>query len=376
VSSVFVYGTLRHPPLMALVAGGAHGRAAEARLRDHVVYREEGGILPVITRAEGHLAHGTLWRGIGEAALARLTDYEVPFGYVPVMVNVETDAGREAAVCFFPPREVRPSSTPWSLDEWINADGSVTLHLARELAAHDPRPDAESLRREWRMMRHRAEAKHRGATEAAPTEIRRAMQPGDAEIVAEAPVAGSFFKYRSVQLRHRQFDGGDSGVLSREGFQGAEAALLLPYDPATDRVLLVEQFRVGPFLRCDAQPWTLEPVAGMVDPGETPEACAIRECHEEAGLEVARTEFIAGFYPSPGASTEFHHAYLGIVSLEGDIATNGGLDEEGEDLRLHVMPFDAAMALVESGEINAGPLITMLFWLARARERLRAGEDA
>ena len=30
------------------------------------------------------------------------------------------------------------------------------------------------------------------------------------------------------------------------------------------------------------------------------------------------------------------------------------------------------MDLVESGEVNAGPLAMMLLWLARARERLRS----
>jgi hypothetical protein len=36
------------------------------------------------------------------------------------------------------------------------------------------------------------------------------------------------------------------------------------------------------------------------------------------------------------------------------------------------MPYDTAMALVHSGEINAGPLIMMLYWLGAERGRLRA----
>ena len=45
---------------------------------------------------------------------------------------------------------------------------------------------------------------------------------------------------------------------------------------------------------------------------------------------------------------------------------------EGEDIRLHPMGFDAALALVDSREIQVGPLILMLHWLARHRDRLRA----
>ncbi len=56
---------------------------------------------------------------------------------------------------------------------------------------------------------------------------------------------------------------------------------------ARDRVLLLEQMRAGPMLRGDANPWMLEPVAGMIDAGETPIRPALRECAEEAGLSLA-----------------------------------------------------------------------------------------
>ncbi|MCB2157335.1 MAG: NUDIX domain-containing protein, partial [Rhodobacteraceae bacterium] len=44
-----------------------------------------------------------------------------------------------------------------------------------------------------------------------------------------------------------------------------------------DRVLLIEQFRMGPYARGDAEPWLIEAIAGRVDPGETPEDAARRE---------------------------------------------------------------------------------------------------
>jgi len=88
-------------------------------------------------------------------------------------------------------------------------------------------------------------------------------------------------------------------------------------------VLLVEQLRMGPLMRTDQNPWSLEPIAGMVDARE-------------------------------------------------DIENyTGGLIDEAEDLRLHVMSFGEAMALIDSGEINIGVLIMMLYWLARERDRLR-----
>lgn len=62
--------------------------------------------------------------------------------------------------------------------------------------------------------------------------------------------------------------------------------IVLPYDPIHDRVLLVEKFRAGPFARQGENPWCLEPIAELMDQGETPEEAGLREAHEEAGLTL------------------------------------------------------------------------------------------
>ena len=76
-------------------------------------------------------------------------------------------------------------------------------------------------------------------------------------------------------------------------------------------------------------------------------------------------------YASPGYTTEFFHCFLGLCDLSEDDNGLAGLDEEHEDIRNHVISFDRAMELIDSGEINVGPLVMMLFWLARHREELR-----
>ena len=74
--------------------------------------------------------------------------------------------------------------------------------------------------------------------------------------------------------------------------------IVLPYDPVHDRVLLVEQFRAGPFARQEENPWCLEPIAGLIDQSKTPEEAGLRESHEEAGLTLSRLELVARSYPS------------------------------------------------------------------------------
>ena len=136
-------------------------------------------------------------------------------------------------------------------------------------------------------------------------------------------------------------------------------------------MLLVEQFRAGPHHRGDPQPWQLEPIAGRIDPGETPEAAARREAVEEAGLHLGPLIEVARYYPTPGICTEFLYSYLALTDLPDGAAGVFGLTEEAEDIRGHLVSFDHLMALVASGEAGNAPLILTALWLQRERAGLR-----
>ena len=122
-----------------------------------------------------------------------------------------------------------------------------------------------------------------------------------------------FFAVEEHDVSFQKFDGTQSAVVTRAAFVSSDAAIVLPYDPVRDRVLLVEQFRAGPYIRGDRYPWCLEPIAGLIDAGETPSQAALREAKEEAGLDLHRLELISQTYPSPGSSAEFFHLYLGLT---------------------------------------------------------------
>ena len=80
-----------------------------------------------------------------------------------------------------------------------------------------------------------------------------------------------YFQIDVYRLRHKRFGGGWTEVMSREMFERCRATVVLPYDPARDAVVLIEQFRIGAYA-AGLKPWLVEPVAGIVEPGETPEA--------------------------------------------------------------------------------------------------------
>ncbi|MCX7299637.1 MAG: NUDIX domain-containing protein [Rhodobacterales bacterium] len=370
---LFLYGTLLHDPLFALVAGPGDGAAVKsgATLKDHAVDRIEGSELPMLLGRTSGLARGAVWTGLTVAQRKRLDIYELAFDYVLVPVKFEVEGqGPDRALAYFPPVAAVSSGEAWSIDRWRERSSEATMVMAEELDQHDPPLSAPELARQWNMIAARAHSRLRARRTVTPATLRHDAKPGDHHWSHLHPLAGGFFKLAAMMMTHRRFDGGFNRDLPREVLVGVDAALLLPYDVARDRVLMIEQFRTAPARRGDNNPWTLEPVAGIVDAGETPEAAARRETEEEAGLSLKGVEKMFAFYASPGSNTDYFHCFLGLADLPDDHVQFGGLDAEGEDIRLHLVTREHALRLIETGEITAGPLVAMLLWLDRNRARL------
>lgn len=327
----------------------------------------------MIVARPGGMAEGVLVRGLSNEDRAALDYYEGGFVYTLRPMSVETEAGTAEAEVFFPDSEKWRPGADWSLEDWAARWGAVTLEAARELLDRRGAYSAAEVAGMLPFFRARAWAGQIAAT-AAPQTLRRRSTPGDIDYqgLRGQPYKG-FFRIDPFRLRYRRFDGEWSAPLERECFIAFDVALVLPYDPVLDKVLLIEQMRFGPIHRGDPAPWVLEAVAGVVDAGESPEEAARREAVEEAGVTLSELLPAARGYASPGYTTEFYHSFVGLCDLSGRDKGMGGLDEEHEDIRSHVVPFDQAMALVETGEINALPLAMLINWVAARRDSLRGG---
>ncbi|MEJ2061085.1 MAG: NUDIX domain-containing protein [Gammaproteobacteria bacterium] len=178
-----------------------------------------------------------------------------------------------------------------------------------------------------------------------------------------------FYNLYRYHLRHQLFAGGTSDVMTRELIDRGHAAGVLPYDPQRDRVVLIEQFRVGA-MESSKGPWLMEVVAGLIDPGESPEEVVRRESQEEAGLELGELIHIHDYYSSPGGSNERITLYAARVDSEGAGGIHG-LAHEHEDIRVHVMSLDEALERLRSGLIDNAMAIIALQWAALNRERLK-----
>jgi len=189
------------------------------------------------------------------------------------------------------------------------------------------------------------------------------------EIIDRQLCYQGFFHLERIRLRHSLHRGGMSQVLMREVVEKGNVVAMLPYDPLTDTVVMIEQFRVGAIGdQCSA--WLLEIVAGLMEPGELPEDVTRREAAEEAGLAVRRIESIARFFATPAKSSELTHLFCGEVDASGAGGIHG-LAHEGEDIRVIPMSAERAFELLEIGRVNSAWPMIALMWLQKHRERLR-----
>jgi ADP-ribose pyrophosphatase len=178
-----------------------------------------------------------------------------------------------------------------------------------------------------------------------------------------------YFRVDLYRLRHRKFDGGWTGEMSREIFERGHAASVLLYDPDLDAVVLIEQFRAGA-LAAGFEPWLIEIVAGIIEDGEEPGYVVRREAIEEAGCPITDLEPIGTVLLTPGGSSETLAMFCGRVDSTKAGGVHG-LDYEHEDIRVFVVPFSQAMNDLAAGRYLNSPIVMSLQWLALNRNELR-----
>lgn len=370
MSSIFLPGPFARDDLLRAILGSGAPSATlrAARVGGCGLCADPHGASLALRLQAGSAVEGALIEA-DAVATARLAFAFAAFGATEVAVPVETEDGDRVDAFLAGPGG--PAGRFEAADpEWL----AHLVEAAREAMGQFGRRPAAEMPALMQGISFRALSRVRGAAETSPVEVRSGLSTADVEPVALARPYTKYFAIEEHRLRHRRFDGRMSGVVERAVFASGDAVTVLPFDPRLRAVLLIEQFRVGPFARRDPHPWSLETVAGRCDAGEGPEATARREALEEAGLALGRIERIAGYYTSPGVMSEHITAFVGEADLEG-VGGVHGLAEEDEDIRALVLPLDAALDLARSGEVNNGPLLISLLWLDGNVERLMTEWD-
>ena len=174
---------------------------------------------------------------------------------------------------------------------------------------------------------------------------------------------------RRYLFSHLKFNQSWSNTLSRDVCIRHDAIGVLLYDSITDQVVLIEQIRTG----CleSKSPWLFELVAGIWDEGFTAEQIAIKEAKEEAGCIVDDLIPMMTYCSSPGSSSEQFVLFCGKVSVN-NVAEFGGLADEDEDIRVHIVSYQTAQDWLNAGLIVSAPTIISLQWLQLNYDKVRA----
>src|SRR4051812_33906330 len=106
------------------------------------------------------------------------------------------------------------------------------------------------------------------------------MDESDIRIRERVTSYQGYLRVETLRLQHRRFAGDWIPEISREVVRRGAAVAVMLYDPDRDAVVLIEQFRVGAYA-AGLRPWSVETVAGLIEPGEDPANVARRETHEE-----------------------------------------------------------------------------------------------
>ncbi len=162
----------------------------------------------------------------------------------------------------------------------------------------------------------------------------------------------TFYKGRILELELQEIELEPGRRARREIVRHKPAVAVLAQLAAGDYVL-VKQFRKP--VECDV----LEIVAGLVEEGESPAACAVREVQEETGYDVAKLTHLCDVWPAAGYCDEVLHLYHARLASCAEPAL------PDEDERIVPVRLTGAQlnALIDRGEVkDAKTLAALLLW--------------
>jgi ADP-ribose pyrophosphatase len=145
----------------------------------------------------------------------------------------------------------------------------------------------------------------------------------------------------SVEVDRKRFPNGKEHEVAI--VRHAPSVVIIPIE-RDGRVILIRQYRAA----LDRELWELP--AGSIDPGESAEAAAARECEEEIGLVPQAVRRLQSLYPTPGYCDE-QMIFFRASDLRTPAPDSRFKPDEDEDIHAQPFTIDEARAMVARGEI-------------------------
>ena len=130
-----------------------------------------------------------------------------------------------------------------------------------------------------------------------------------------------------------------------------------------ENVLLVRQYKHG------AGEIVVELPAGVIDEGETPERCAVRELAEETGFSGSAPEFVRTFYADPtNATTRFH-----LFVIRDAVRTSEPSFDITEEIAVEQASVRDVRAMALDGRIGSGTQVAAVLVALEHLDRSAVG---
>jgi ADP-ribose pyrophosphatase len=164
------------------------------------------------------------------------------------------------------------------------------------------------------------------------------------EALPELKHSDVIYKGRVFNITVDQLVYPDGRVVKMECVRHRGSVVLLPMT-APDRILLVRQYRYV------VNQWLWELPAGTLEPDESLQQAALRECHEEVGKIAGHARKLLNLFPSPGFCDENMHFFL-LTDLRDRQAGEAAAHQDPDEI-LNVKEFSVAKVreMVRAGEI-------------------------
>ena len=162
---------------------------------------------------------------------------------------------------------------------------------------------------------------------------------------------------KKTTLEYQREDG-TWQTLIRETYDRGNGAAILLYNRDRRTVILIRQFRFPAFVNGHPEP-LVEVCAGLLDDRDPAEAIR-RETEEETGFQIAEPQKVMEIFMSPGSVTEKLYFFVAEYEPHRRVNEGGGLVDDGEDISVMEVEIDAAMRMIEHGEIIDAKTILLL----------------
>ena len=171
-------------------------------------------------------------------------------------------------------------------------------------------------------------------------------------------LSNNWYTLRKITYEYQKKNG-EWELQNREAYDRGNGAAILLYNKAQRTVILTRQFRMPTYINGNETGMMIEACAGLLDT-DNPEDCIRRETEEETGYKVTEVQKVYEIYMSPGSVTEILYLFVAEYAKEQKITEGGGLEHEEEEIDVLEIPFDKALAMVKTREIQDAKTVLLL----------------